>query len=305
MKRTILVIFALILTCMLAVSCSGAYAPMGGELAKDDYDYEGFDGEPAESNAKGSSSETAAKVIRTVSAKAETLNFDRDYETLKTKLTGCGGRFESVSVSERRSSYDKPLRTAYMTLRVPQAELDKFVDEVSELLNVTAYTENSKDVTGEYVDIAARLETMEAQRKALTEMLEKADNVQEMLLIQERLYNVIADIEAYQARLNHIDSQAADSTVSLELIETKEYTPVEEVSFGQEFLEAIKEGGNTAVTFVKDTLVFLAKALPVLTLIFLIPGIVVLIVLLSVKSKKKKALRAKSAEEKKDPGKTA
>lgn len=107
--------------------------------------------------------------------------------------------------------------SGYITVRVPAAELQSFIDEVSGMGKVVRQAENERDVTQEHVDLKARLVNLQATEARLREFFGKAKNVTEMLAIEQELTRVRGDIESMQAQISYLERQAAMSTVTIEL----------------------------------------------------------------------------------------
>jgi len=60
-------------------------------------------------------------------------------------------------------------------------------------------TDEVRDVTGEYVDAAARAASLEATRKQLQALMVRADDVRDVLEVQREFAQVTAQVEAKQA----------------------------------------------------------------------------------------------------------
>lgn len=250
----------------------------------------------AKSEAVGTGGESIeiqqnAKIIRNVSIDGETKDFDAANDAVKKQISENGGYVESSNIKggESLSNNYRSARTAKYVIRIPADKLDVFLQNTEVLLNITASTETTTDVTLDYYDIQSRLETLESKKTALEAMLEKAMTLDEILMIQDNLYNVIADIEAYQSKLNLYDNKVNYSTVDLEIIEVVEYTVIDddEPSFGERISEAFTESWENFGEFCQDFVVFIVSALPVL-MFPAIGGIIILTVWIIRRNKAKK-----------------
>lgn len=255
----------------------------------------GNDGAPEE----GLSVEHEAKIIRNVTINGETKDFDTAAEALKKQVSEAGGYVENSDINGGESLKEdyRSARYANYTIRIPADKLDDFLNKTESLLNVTSYSENTTDVTLDYYDIQSRLETLQSKKAALEAMLEKAETLDDIIIIQNNLYDVIAEIEAYQSKLNLYDSKVNYSTVELRIEEVVEYTVIddEEPGFGERISEAFKESWSNFGEFCQDFVVFLVYAMPVL----LIPAIIVIIIIIAIVigKRKKKKLKEKNEEE--------
>jgi hypothetical protein len=119
-----------------------------------------------------------------------------------------------------------------------------------------------------------------------------------MLKVQERLYNVIEEIEALQTKLNLYDGQVAMSTVHLTLREVITYTEVVEPdpTFGQRISEAFVESWRDFGEGCQDFAVWFVEAFPTLMVLAIIAGgATVIIVTLNRKAEKRRQATKASA----------
>ena len=231
-----------------------------------------------------------AKIIRTVNLNGETKDFDSALETIKSKISENGGYVESSNLSGGKSLYNNrnSARQGNFVIRIPAEKLDSFLDSAKGVLNITSSSESTEDVTLSYYDIKSRLETLQSKKTALEGMLEKAENLSDMLTIQDNLYDVIADIEAYQSKLNLYDSKVSYSTVNLTMSEVVEFTVIEkDESFGARIKDAFSESWENFGEFCQDLIVFLVSVMPILVFPA-VGGIIILIVWAIRRNKKNK-----------------
>ena len=127
-------------------------------------------------------------------------------------------------------------------IRIPAENLDAFLAQLGDTINIVDNQSTVDDVSSKYYDIVSRLETLEAERTALTNMYASADTVEYMLQIQKRLYDVIEEIESYKTTLKYYDNQVAYSTVNLLIEEVIEYTEKvpEPATFGERISRAFR-----------------------------------------------------------------
>ena len=92
------------------------------------------------------------------------------------------------------------------------------------------YTEN---VTSQYYDTQARLTAYQTQEARLLEMMEKAETVEDIITIEEKLTDLRYRIESLQSTLKNWDRQVSYSTISLDVEEVQEYTPETPAAKGQ------------------------------------------------------------------------
>ena len=255
-------------------------------------------GATADSAEMPNTSEFAAKIIKTVSMNTETKEYDNAISELDRLITENGGFVESSSANGQSLDYNGVYRrSAKYTIRIPAQQLDTFLSASQQLLNVTYSHSTSENITAEYYDIQSRLEVLRTERDALNGMLEKATDVDSMLSIRDRLYNVIEEIEAYETRLRVYDSLVSYSTIHMTVDEVVEYTKVavEEPTWGERLVEAFRESWEDfAVGFQNFTVGFL-YAIPTLMVLSVIAVAVILILRVIIR-RRRAAYEARRAE---------
>jgi len=109
-----------------------------------------------------------------------------------------------------------------VTLRIPvdayAGVIEAFKQSVGGLTkstDVEAASDAVRDVTGEYVDAAARAATLEATRDQLTKLMERADVVKDVLSVQRELSSVTQQLEARKATMQRLSKSASLSTLQL------------------------------------------------------------------------------------------
>ena len=309
MKKTISLLLLAAL-CLSLCACGDSGSRAASEAKSADEAYYSANGSyilapvPAPQSAKGEEStptERPDKIIYSANVQVETTDFDGSMAKLDELIAQYGGWVESSSVNGSnyadRSRGNVSRRSANYVLRFPSDRFNELMGSLSTLGNVPythVYTEN---VTAQYYDVQARLTAYEAQEQRLLEMMELAETVEDIIILEDRLTEVRYQIERLQTSLNNWDRQVSYSTVYLDLSEVQEYTPEPQVqpSFGQKLLGALKDGLHGLGSFFSELLFGLTEALPALLLILA----VVLIPLLVLRKKWKKRKAAPQSPEEK------
>lgn len=99
---------------------------------------------------------------------------------------------------------------ATVTIRVPSDNLRSALDYFRSLtVKVTSENIRGTDVTDEYVDIEARLATLEKTKAKFEEILGKATAVQDILEVQRQLIYIQDQIDALKGRQKYLEQTAA------------------------------------------------------------------------------------------------
>lgn len=195
------------------------------------------------------------KLIKTVDISVETKEFELMMATLEEQVDALGGYIEHMDTyNGSRYSYYISTRSASMTIRIPKDKLNGFLNTVSDIGNVISRSENVEDVTLSYVDIESRKKSLSTEQDRLLELLEQAENMEDIITIEERLSNIRYQLESMESQLRTYDNKVDYSTVYLNVSEVRELTPVEEKTTGERiadgFMESLKDIGNGLKEFV-------------------------------------------------------
>jgi hypothetical protein len=152
-------------------------------------------------------------------------------------------------------------REVAVTLRVPADAFDEVMAKVAALGKVQARKVDSEDVTDQVVDLKGRLENAEASTARLRALLDKAENVQNIAALEDRLTEREAEIEQISGQLEVLSDQVHYATVSATFTEKDQPTVSDDLPGP---IEALRAGGVAFVTVVLGLLAALAFALPFL-----------------------------------------
>jgi len=203
-----------------------------------------------------------AKIIRTVDLSIRTKEYQADYEALRELTARLGGRIESLSTSGDGTA--NSLRRATFTLRIPSDRLDEFISGARNVGSVSSYSENSQDVSDSYYDIQTRLETQKTKLQRLTELMAKAEDVSDLIELEDAISDTQYWIDSYTGQLKGYDSRVSDSTVYVKLQELSTAEPVEVrgQTLGERIESALTESFELVGEFLQALVVFLVAALP-------------------------------------------
>lgn len=287
MKRTI---FSLLMVFALVFSLTACGASTSMESNGGAYDKMEMESGGAVSDAMSSTQELPAdrKLIRTVRMQAETDDLTDVMTQLEKTLSQFGGYLQQKEIYQGSAYRGTQHRSANLVIRVPAKDLDTFLSHLSGTTHVISSNESVDDVTLHYIDVDSQLKALRVEEERLLAMMEKADNLSDLLAIEQRLTQVQQEIQSVTSQLKALDSQIEYATIHLSISEVVEYTPVEEKSPWQEigdgFMESLSDIGNGFV----DVFVFLVANSPRLVLLGGIAAIVILLIRRSNKRRKAK-----------------
>ena len=297
MKKLLALVLALMMTVSLLAGCgSNAAADMkydapAAEAPVEDYVSEGFyDTNKGLTSTDSSQAQLPEdqKIITTVYMDAETEDMNALLERINAKVAELGGYMEAQDIYNGSSYSSYRSRHANLTVRIPAAKLNGFVEHVSSYANIVSQNTSTENVTLSYIATESRITALETEQDRLLELLAMAENMEEILLIESRLTEVRTELEQVTSVLRSYDNRINYSTIHLGVAEVVEYTEVEEepetfwdrISKG--FVKSLKNVGDGIVNFV----VFLVVALPYLAPFAVIAVVIILLIKRPWKKKK-------------------
>ena len=207
------------------------------------------------------------KIIYTAYAAMETETFDETSASVRQMVEDAGGY---ISSSSARGSRTDGTRSVDYTCKIPAGNYAGFIDGLSGAGNLYRLTESTDDVTLQYVDLDARLSSLQNQLDRLEELAAEASDIETLLTIETQIGEVQYELESYTAQMRTLENQISYSTVDLTIDE------VASVSEGTGFGTRVKAafGGSW------DNFVAAVQGI-IIALIYLLPGLIVLGVVLA------------------------
>ncbi|MGK4566505.1 DUF4349 domain-containing protein [Flavobacterium sp. 3HN19-14] len=185
------------------------------------------------------------KIIKNASLRFETSDLAETYAQIQTAVKKHKGIVQMDAEGTDYSSMYKNL-----TLRIPSADFDGFIADVSKGVKYFERKEiASEDVSEEFVDVASRIKTKKALESRYLELLKKAGKVSEMLEVEKKLFEIREEIEAKEGRLKFLQNRVSMSTISIEFFKRTAVQNGATVSYGTKIGNALKSGFNGISNF--------------------------------------------------------
>jgi len=219
-------------------------------------------------------------VIRRASLDMQSENFDDTVEALRGVAPSVNGYIESEVLTGTGA------RRLTIVLRVPVATFDAALHHVQSLGTVNHQSQSAEDVTAQFYDLAGNLETRRIEEERILSLIERAEDIHELLALEARLSNVRQTIASYLAQLNQIAGLVSYSTITVTLTEYNPWQPVAGDSLGERIGGAFGDSVDGTVSALQGIVVFLAGAVIPLALL----AIVGLVIWMIVKATKKRTV---------------
>lgn len=185
------------------------------------------------------------KIVRTGSLQVTVADPDQAVLAARDAIRGLGGY---IGASQAQRSDDKIV--ASVTYRIPVARWEDALDAIRRLGTEVGEQTDAVEVTGQLVDLEARIRNLRASEVALVGYVEKAAKTSDLLEIEARLTDTRGQIEQLTAQQAALADQAAMATLTVtygtELVAVTEaaakWNPAAEVDRASATLIAVGQG---------------------------------------------------------------
>ena len=125
-----------------------------------------------------------------------------------------------AQASPANQTQDSQIRTGIINFMVPAAHFDAAIDELAKVGKVQSEHITGVDVGAQYVDLRARLANAEAQRNAMLALLTKAQNINDIIAVQNQIGQITAQIEQLKGQIKYLDDNTSFSSISVTMTES-------------------------------------------------------------------------------------
>jgi len=284
-KRSIIMLAcAMLAVFVLLAGCIGSNsdyepdysAPPGdtpaGDSPRDEQLYDGLFAQNMARVTGGGSAEPERYVVAKAKLDLQTKQYDELNKDINAKLKELNGYIENKS----EHNYDSG-RYQSLVVRVPSGKLDAFLNGLEKNATVTQMDVSYTDVTDEMIETGSRKKALEAEEKALLDILKKAQSIDEIITVQDRLSKIKSELESYILKLQKLKNQVNYSTVNMDIREVERIvTPTQSFSAlaGSGFMNSLKNVGAG----LRDFAIWFIGAIPYFVLIAVIAVPVVIAV---------------------------
>ena len=287
-KNSVLKIILLMLTLFLLTACNSNKNNEDATPSTFDYNIDKSVNNSYEDIQKEKSAiPIGDKVISTYTINLETLEFEKTREKLDILIKDYKGFVENSNINFSGYEYSKNYRYGDFSIRIPKDSVDAFNLSLKDIGNITEESTNKDDVTKYYRDTQSRLKLITAKEKRLTELLEKAVKVEDIITIESALTDTIYEKEMLEKDLKSIDEKIEYTTVNLQMSEVRSFSNTEKSnsSLATRLKAAFKDSWFSFKSSVENFFVWIVFALPYI--IIIVPIIILMFFLIKIIRKRR------------------
>lgn len=280
LKRFLSFLLPAVLCLALLAACSGSgasagrsapsqaasYGELGGNKSTAAADAAGLsDGTAQEAAAPSSGNPAPAadsrKVVKSAELALQTVKYDESAAKFEALVSSFGGYIESSSVQGKSAGGDSG-RAASYTVRVPAERLDEFLGKAGEVGSIVSKSIRGEDVTQSYFDSETRLKTLRAEQERILALMNKAEKIEDVIKIEQRLTEVQNEIEKLTGELKRWDSLISLSTVTVTITEVGVITAPEAEGLGGQLASMLRASVFAVGQFFRYVLLGVTAVLP-------------------------------------------
>ena len=127
------------------------------------------------------------------------------------------GGFVASSTSDWSGT---PKPSASLEIRVPGSRFGSLIGEIDGLGKVQSQQLQGQDVTGQVVNLGARIANLQSEQVALRQLMSRAGTIPDILQVENQLFSVEQQIEVLTAEQSSLVGQVTYATVDVELSAT-------------------------------------------------------------------------------------
>ncbi|MBM2826965.1 MAG: hypothetical protein HW403_1029 [Dehalococcoidia bacterium] len=159
-------------------------------------------------------------IVYNTSISLEVQDVQSAMSTVTRIALGAGGYVSGTS-----SHYQGKEMVATTTIRVPAGVYSQVMADLRALgLRVVLENGSAQDVSEQYTDLQAQLRNLESTEAQYLELMKRANTIDEILRVQQRLSEVRGQIERVKGRMNYLERTSEMAMITVSLMPEGAYT---------------------------------------------------------------------------------
>ena len=203
------------------------------------------------------------KVVRKVIRNANISLKVKDAQKGQSSIVAVAAKFNGIVINSSISRSYEGIRCGSIVFKVLPNDLENALLEIRKLGDVESEGHTGEDVTEEYIDLQARLQSYKLVKERLTKILdERAREVKDILDIEREMARVGAEIESLEGKIKFIDQQADMATVTVNFSESNRNI-FGGINLGERFSDTLHTSVEASVNAFNGIVIVIAFMIPV------------------------------------------
>lgn len=150
-------------------------------------------------------------------------------ESAATDITQIAAKYEGFVQSSYIYESATGAKSGTVVIRVPEDKFEAALQEIKTVATqVVSENISGQDVTEEYIDLKARLNNKYEEEQQYLKILDRAEEIEDVLMVTERLSRVRGEIEQLEGRIKYLENLTDLATISAYITEEQKIQiPVE------------------------------------------------------------------------------
>jgi len=144
----------------------------------------------------------------------------KDLKKVEEQIYGMVEEYNGYILSSSTRNDDRFI-SSRIEVKIPSARFEEFFSRLKQIETVESDNIDTQDVTEEYIDLDARQKVLKAQEQRLLDIMSKAQNIEDLLKVEEQLGRIRTEIEQIQGRINYLNNATGYSTIAINIREQK------------------------------------------------------------------------------------
>ncbi len=138
-----------------------------------------------------------------------------DLQRTMTRLTTLAGAVGGFVANSQNQSGSGGSPYGSITLQVPVDTFGSALKQAQSLGKTSSLSTHATDVTGQYVDLQARIAALQTSEQQYLTIMSKATTIGDVLSVQEQIDTIQSQIEQLQGQLQVLSSETSYSTLTV------------------------------------------------------------------------------------------
>jgi len=158
-------------------------------------------------SGSATSGSSEQKIVTTVRTTLKVKDVAAAQDGVRQQVNQYNGFIESSSIDQRNEVSGR------MTVAVPDENLSEFTSGLENSYEVKSQSSDRTDVTDRYNELEAELDSKKQEMRQLEELMNRSENVSDLVEIQERMSELRSRINFLQKQLDDLDERVTYSKV--------------------------------------------------------------------------------------------